>query len=316
MKNKLVSIIIPLYNCEKYIEKCLNSLIKQTYRNIEIIVVDDGSKDSSLSVCKELSKKDKRIKVFPKKNGGVSSARNYGISKANGYYLCFVDADDWVDEKYCESLVTGYDKNIDLSVVGIGASNRKNIEVEETKIINKNEAFVKMFNDNNFFGYPVNKLYLKSIVDSIGKKPFDENIYYCEDTLFNAKYLEKCKKNIYFNTKKMYTYFIRDDSATNIRKLTEKNYTVFKALEGIENIIKKNKVSGLEELYIFYLYNYYRLYVTNQISKSGLKLNEIRKKDIYKYIMKSKKISYMKKIKIAIKFYFPMLNYYLNNAIK
>lgn len=97
MKNPLVSIIIPIYNTEKYIYECLNSLINQSYSHIEIIVVDDGSTDNSLCLLKELSAKDSRLKVFSQPNQGVSAARNLALSKATGTYVMFVDADDWID---------------------------------------------------------------------------------------------------------------------------------------------------------------------------------------------------------------------------
>ena len=97
MKNPLVSIVVPVYNTEKYIRECLNSLIQQSYSHIEIIAVDDGSTDNSLCLLKELSAKDNRLKVFSQSNQGVSAARNLGLSKATGTYIMFVDADDWID---------------------------------------------------------------------------------------------------------------------------------------------------------------------------------------------------------------------------
>ena len=99
-----ISIIVPVYNTEKYLSKCLNSLIKQTYKDIEIIVVNDGSKDKSLEIAKKFAKQDNRIKVFNKENGGLSSARNFGIEKASGEYIGFVDSDDYIKENMFEIL--------------------------------------------------------------------------------------------------------------------------------------------------------------------------------------------------------------------
>ena len=99
-----ISIIVPVYNTEKYLSKCLNSLIKQTYKDIEIIVVNDGSKDKSLEIAKKIAKQDNRIKVFNKENGGLSSARNFGIEKASGEYIGFVDSDDYIKENMFEIL--------------------------------------------------------------------------------------------------------------------------------------------------------------------------------------------------------------------
>lgn len=100
----MITIIVPVYNKEKYVKACLNSLVKQTYKDIEIIVIDDGSKDKSLKICEEIAKKDNRISVYSKENAGVASARNMGIEKAKGDRIAFIDADDYVKENYIETL--------------------------------------------------------------------------------------------------------------------------------------------------------------------------------------------------------------------
>ena len=102
--NDLISIIIPIYNVEKYMEKCLNSVVNQTYNNIEIILIDDGSKDKSREICDNYAKKDNRIKVVHKENNGVSSARNTGIDMSKGKYITFIDSDDYIDTDYIETL--------------------------------------------------------------------------------------------------------------------------------------------------------------------------------------------------------------------
>lgn len=103
--NPLISVIVPVYNVERYLNQCIDSILAQTYKDFELILVDDGSKDKSGEICDEYVKKDSRIRVFHKKNGGVSSARNYGIDNAQGTYICFVDSDDWVDETYLEDML-------------------------------------------------------------------------------------------------------------------------------------------------------------------------------------------------------------------
>lgn len=100
MGNDLISVIIPVYNAESYVEKCVNSVANQTYRNLEIIIVDDGSVDESVKICKSLQAKDGRIKLFCKENGGVSSARNVGLQHCNGSFFAFVDADDYIGEDF------------------------------------------------------------------------------------------------------------------------------------------------------------------------------------------------------------------------
>lgn len=116
-KDALISIVIPVYNVESYIEKCVNSIINQTYKNIEILLIDDGSTDLSGQICELYAKKDTRIRVFHKKNGGLSSARNFGIEKAKGKYISFIDSDDFVTIDYVEILYKLLvDTNSDISV--------------------------------------------------------------------------------------------------------------------------------------------------------------------------------------------------------
>lgn len=100
-----LSVIVPVYNAEKYLDRCIQSIINQTYSNIELLLVDDGSKDSSAKICDDYALTDKRIRVFHKENGGVSSARNMGLDMATGYYVAFVDADDYLFPKAYESLI-------------------------------------------------------------------------------------------------------------------------------------------------------------------------------------------------------------------
>lgn len=118
-KLPLISVIVPVYNVEKYICRCLDSIIHQTYQNLEIILVDDGSLDNSGKICKEYARKDIRISVFHKVNGGVSDARNYGIDKANGEYLAFIDSDDYVDLDYIEYLYSLISRGYKLAICSL-----------------------------------------------------------------------------------------------------------------------------------------------------------------------------------------------------
>ena len=111
MNNELISIIVPVYKVEKYLEKCVKSIIGQTYKNLEIILVDDGSPDNCGKLCDEFAALDNRIKVYHKENGGLSDARNYGVEKATGKYIGFVDSDDYIHEEMYEKLYIAIKKN-------------------------------------------------------------------------------------------------------------------------------------------------------------------------------------------------------------
>ena len=114
--NELISIIVPVYNVEKYLEKCVNSIVNQTYKNLEIILVDDGATDSSGKLCDKLAKIDNRIKVYHKENGGLSDARNYGVERATGDYIGFVDSDDYIDSEMYGKLYEAIKKeNVDVA---------------------------------------------------------------------------------------------------------------------------------------------------------------------------------------------------------
>ena len=108
---ELVTVVVPIYNVEKYIDNCIQSIICQTYQNLQIILVDDGSPDNCPRICDEYQKNDSRIEVIHKKNGGLSDARNAGIQKAKGKFICFIDSDDFINSKYIEKLYNMIEKN-------------------------------------------------------------------------------------------------------------------------------------------------------------------------------------------------------------
>lgn len=117
MEKEKISIIVPIYNVEKFLPRCVESLVNQTYGNIEILLIDDGTKDNSAIMCDEYAKKYNNVKAFHKKNGGLSDARNYGIEKATGKYIAFVDSDDFVNKDYCKILYNNLIKNdADISI--------------------------------------------------------------------------------------------------------------------------------------------------------------------------------------------------------
>ena len=167
-KNKLISVVVSIYNMEKYLDKCINSIINQTHKELEIILIDDGSTDNSRTIAEKYSKIDKRIKYYYKKNGGLSDARNYGIKKATGEYIGFVDSDDYLEKEMYEELYKNIIKyNADISVVGFNIvyedNNLNKVSYEEPynklEVLNSKEAFDILFKDSLFGNFAWNKLY-------------------------------------------------------------------------------------------------------------------------------------------------------------
>lgn len=192
----MVSIIIPVYNGEKYIEECINSCIKQSYRDIEIIIVDDGSSDSTISICETLERKDNRIVIIRKKNGGVSSARNMGIDVCSGEFIMFLDSDDYIVPNLVEKIMDSYhDLSPDLIVSGM-----KKVTVEGNdiyrvlpsyKYVDDSKMICELILDSKdkfLYKGPCCKLYKSDIIKN-NKIKFDENLYFGEDTCFVIDYL-------------------------------------------------------------------------------------------------------------------------------
>ena len=192
LNNSLVSIIIPIYNAEEYIEECIKSIITQTYKNIEIILINDGSRDNSINICKEYLKKDKRIIIINQLNKGVSTARNSGITIAKGEYITFIDADDTIEKEHINHLVNTIKKTkTDLSICGIQRTYKKEKNIStniltETIILDKKNTYKEMLLNQDISGYVWNKLYKKEILNQMKQNYFNESISIAEDYEFNC----------------------------------------------------------------------------------------------------------------------------------
>ena len=253
--NELVSIIVPVYNTEKYLSKCLNSILEQTYKNIEIILINDGSTDDSLKVCKEYEKKDKRIKLINKENEGLSATRNLGILTAKGKYIGFIDSDDFIESDMFNNLYEDMvNNNSDISICKITNSdeylheNKKN----EVKILNNKEAILKLLYDQEINNYVCNKLIKKEMFKNIkfpeGRKFEDLAIMHC--------LIEKAK-TITFDDYIGYHYIQRKGSIT--KSITESYLTDYLwATDKFISTIKKNHkelANEIESTYAKYLVN-------------------------------------------------------------
>lgn len=215
----MISIIIPVFNAQEFLCRCLESIYNQSYSDYEVIIVDDGSIDQSLKIAKEWENKDKRIRVVTQQNSGVGKARNRGIYESRGEWICFIDSDDYVEPTYLEMLVKHISPNM-LSVCNFVYNNDKHMVFSsswENYIIKFDDSFIR-----DYLVYSIGR----TIAFSTWNKLFDnhllhenniffpENIVVGEDMIFVLKYLSYCKE-IHFINEGLYHYFIRDDSVMN-----------------------------------------------------------------------------------------------------
>lgn len=187
----LLSVIVPVYNAEKTLRQCVDSILGQDYRNFELLLIDDGSKDSSPEICDEYSQTDNRVKVFHKPNGGVSSARNVGISKARGEWLTFIDADDYITDGYFDGVVG---QNEDVLIKGYHKFDHSGIvsgkEAEDLLGIPAFSDFLSQYVTDSLLRGPVFKFYKRSL---IGDLRFLTDMKIGEDAWFVFNYLARCK---------------------------------------------------------------------------------------------------------------------------
>ncbi len=238
-ENELISIIIPVYNVRPYIARCLDSVIKQTYKNLEIIIIDDGSTDGSAKICDEYTEKDSRIRVIHRGNEGVSSARNLGKEIATGRWLSFVDADDTIEPEFCEEMLRcANDKCVDYVCSGYKRIFPHGSEAYNTsfkrKVLKKNEFIYCLLNVQFGYGF----VHMKLIKANIAKLvTFDKNLEVGEDALYNLEIADKIPE-VAILEKPLYNYYATSNSVV---KRWDKHYIekYRKAVEEIKSYIEE-----------------------------------------------------------------------------
>lgn len=242
-----VSVIVPVYNVEKYIKKCLDSLVNQTLDGVEIIVVNDGSPDNSQKIIGEYTKKYKNVKSYIKENGGLSDARNYGIKKATGEYISFVDSDDYIRNDMLE-IMYNYAIKEDLDVVVCDSINVYD---------NGSEILIKSnnnYSDNDVRNYIISppmactRLFKKTIFDKI---QFKKNIYY-EDLEMTPKVVNITDK-IGFVSEGLYYYVQRDGSIMKQNVFNKKLLNIFDVLKSNKDLLEDKFPEEIEYMYITHL---------------------------------------------------------------
>lgn len=257
-----VSIIIPIYNTQKYLGKCLESVIDQTLKDIEIILVNDGSIDESLRICMEYEKKDKRIKVIDKNNEGVSIARNIGIENSNGEYICFVDSDDYIEKDMLNNMYNSILNNeADLCMCNYVKENiykRDYIDCDIGKNILVNDeirnllifplierGYNEKYHKLSGFRGPVAKLFKASIIKYNNIK-FKKDLIIGEDFIFNLEYLNLCKK-IIIDRGYYYNYVTNEDSVTMKYKEDAWNKIYIKTINKLIEFLNENNYYNISK---------------------------------------------------------------------
>lgn len=297
MVSKMLSIVIPIYNVKKYLECCVGSVLNQTYKQFELILVDDGSIDGSSEICDNYAGKDSRIKVVHKANGGVSSARNAGIDLAIGDYVLFIDADDYIEKDYLQTFVENCSADCDLVVCGFtydfGTKKEVN-EVEKVESLTIDD-YKKRFNQlyaKSLTNSPFAKLYKRELITGL---TFDKTVSLGEDLLFNLEYVSRCKKI------KVVPYSGYMYNQTNVSSATRKYNTEY--YDCIIKCYEKSKifVYGKVEICgdaidIMFCNNCINL--TQLVCES--KLNKLQKKEIVSTILNNEQfLAISKKYKLT-----------------
>lgn len=236
-----LSIIIPIYNSEKYLDECINSILSQEFQDFELILVDDGSSDRSPLICDKYSKQDTRISVIHTKNGGVSKARNHGIERSTGIYIAFVDADDMVNPRMYSTLYNkAIQTNSDLILCGykeIASSYSKDIKYNlPLEKMNRDHVIQQLlysdFIGNNIINSPCNKLYKRDIIIKSHLRFTDRRRG--EDWLFNIQYIELCSSAIYIDE---CLYHYRRNKTSAMSKCFPEQYDLWLENRNVRRVI-------------------------------------------------------------------------------
>lgn len=322
----MISIIVPIYNAEQYLNRCMESILKQTFQNYEILLIDDGSTDSSGKICNEYALSDGRIRVYHKLNGGSASARNLGLKEANGDYIVFIDADDIVSPDYLSLLYqTMIDNDADIvqcaykSILSYEKQYTEDyIDAYNLKNIYTNIEYLRLFCDKSTYLSTAvlwNKLYRKHLFTDLefmeGKGIDDEFLIY--KIIFRAKRVAVISNVLYY-------YYLSPGSQMRSNVPTLKRLD---CIDAIEQQLEFFKQINNIELYNMLLYRYYSAiiegyyYVKKYFKSNKILLDNLKnKKKNYKEALRVKETSSMDKILLLIRYHFPSLFHCLKKVFK
>lgn len=301
MDYPLISVISPLYNIEIHLKRSLNSLAAQTYPNIEFILIDDGSKDSTSQICDDYARKDSRFRVIHQPNGGISNARNNGLAIAKGQFIGSVDGDDWIEPTLYETLYKNLiDFDADLSACDFAHEYTDKTRLlnppSETPVLYEGQAmFHAGLIPRRFGGYFINKLFKRSIIDKLqkGHEFFDETLHVSEDQLFVAEYCLLSKRAVFLQ-QPLYHYRRHAESATGSIKITPRSLTLLDSTEKLQDFYKIHAPEYLHLVNFRYLrYNLNIRYYCLKTSRDPELLERLDKNisTLYQPVLDSREIS-------------------------
>lgn len=248
---EIISVIVPIYKVEEYLERCINSILNQTYKHLEIILVNDGSPDKCPNICEEYAKKDDRIKVIHKENGGLSDARNYGLNIAIGKYISFVDSDDYIEKNMYQDMINELRKNnadiISCAINNVYSDRSVSSDIEE-RVYDTESALKDLILGRNLNQTVWNKLYKKDVINGILFEKGKIN----EDDFWTYQVFSNSKKIITLN-KALYNYIHRESSIMG-QGYSEKNLNGLEARYNQYKFIEKNypKLSLIAKKSVFF----------------------------------------------------------------
>ncbi len=247
----MLSIIVPIYKVERFLPKCIKSILNQSFCDFELILVNDGSPDNCMKICNQYAAQDSRIKVIYQNNKGVSAARNLGLENAKGEYVTFVDADDYIEYEYYNTIINYLQRTAcDMGMVGYcieDESGKKSFTTTDNGsiVIDKTNALDKIFT-NQFHGSCWNKIFKMEIIQR-NELRFQEDIFYCEDLFFNCEYLDCLEENknvVICDTRSLYHYVKHGQGVTE-QKVSKKAITRLDAIDrmlSLKNIHNRKNI--------------------------------------------------------------------------
>lgn len=311
MPNPKISVIVPVYNVEKYLPRCIDSILAQTFTDFELLLIDDGSSDYSGKICDEYAKNDERIRVFHQENGGVSSARNIGLDNAKGEWISFVDSDDWLENECYSSLLSDGDI-ADLTYFGCDcyfvngavtiyspadfySDNRIEIEKQLALLKNNPQKF-------EYLGYTWNKLFKKEIIDNYNLR-FLRNLTLREDELFTLSYA-RYVSSIRTKADTLYNYRVIPTGLTHSVKSNKEYYGLAKnILEILPDYTDENLLQLENNAVLCYLF----IIITREHILSRAYWNCV--KSYIQIGRKYKRNGKITSLKVSISFYFKCILY-------